>query len=84
MKNLSKIEGNLSFLPKDYNEFKLHYNKQSIEKISIQRAVKTTIEILYDKGLFDSFPNADKVLKNFLFVTRRRVDLEKVNDDVIQ
>ena len=40
------------------------------------------IQILYDKGLFDSFQNADKVL-DFLFVTRHRGDLsEQVNDDL--
>ena len=46
--------------------------------------MKTTLQILYDKGLLDNFPNADKVLKDFLFVTRRRPDLKKVNDDVTQ
>ena len=81
---LSKINGHLSLLEKDYNEFKLEYNKQSVEDILIQRAVKTTIQILYDKGLFDNFQNADKVLQDFLFTTRRRPDLEKVNDDVVQ
>ena len=79
---LLKIDGHLSKLEKDYNEFKLQYNKQSVEDILIQRAVKTTIQILYDKGLFDNFQNAEEVLKNFLFTTRRRPDLEKVNDDV--
>ena len=73
---LSKIDSHLSFLEKDYNEFKLQYNKQSVEGILIQRAVKTTIQILYDKGLFDNFQNADKVLEDFLFTTRRRGDLE--------
>ena len=48
--NLIKINGHLSNLEKDYNEFKLQYNKQSVEEILIQRAVKTTIQILYDKG----------------------------------
>ena len=56
---------------KNYNEFKLQYNQQSVEDILIQRAVKTTIQILYDKGLFDIFQNADKVLEYFLFTTRR-------------
>ena len=79
---LLKINGHLSLLEKDYNEFKLQYNKQSVENILIQRAVKTTIQILYDKGLFDNFANADKVLEDFLFVTRRRPNLEEVNDDV--
>ena len=63
---------------------KLQNNKQSEEEILIQRAVETTIQILYDKGFFDSFSIVNKVSKDFLFVTRRRGDLEKVNDDVIQ
>ena len=50
-----KIDGHISKLEKDYNEFKLQYNKQNIEEILIQRAVKTTIQILSDKGLFDNF-----------------------------
>ena len=37
---LLKINGHLSFLEKDYNEFKLQYNKQSVEDVSIQRPVK--------------------------------------------
>ena len=49
---ISKIGGQISHFEKDYNEFKLQYNKQSVEDILIQRAVKTTIQILYDKGLF--------------------------------
>ena len=79
---LLKIDGHLSKLEKDYNEFKLQYNKQNVEDILIQRAVKTTIQILYDGGLFDNFQNAEEVLKDFLFTTRRRPDLEKVNDDI--
>ena len=77
--NLSKINGHISKLEKDFNEFKLQYNKQNIEDILIQRAVKTTIQILYDKGLFDKFQNADKVLEDFLFTTRRRGDLSEEN-----
>ena len=76
---LLKIDGHLSKLEKGYNEFKLQYNKQSVEEILIQRAVKTTIQILYDKGLFDNYQNADKVLEDFLFVTRRRGDLSEEN-----
>ena len=73
---LLKINAHLSKLEKDFNEFKIQYNKQSVEDILIQRAVKTTIQILYDKGLFDNFQNAEEVLKDFLFTTRRRPDLE--------
>ena len=79
---LLKINGHLSKLEKDFNVFKQEYNKQSVEEILIQRAVKTTIQILYDKGLFDNYANADKVLEDFLFTTRRRADLEKINDDI--
>ena len=76
---LLKIDGHLSKLEKDYNEFILQYNKQNIEDILIQKAVKTTIQILYDRGLFDNFQNADKVLEDFLFTTRRRPDLSEEN-----
>ena len=81
---LLKINGHLSKLEKDYNEFKKQYNKQSVEDILIQRAVKTTIQILYDRGLFDNFQNADKVLEDFLFTTRRRSDLSEQVNDIIQ
>ena len=81
--NILKRNGHLSKLEKYYNEFKLQYNKQSVEEILIQRAVKTTIQILYDKGLYDNFQNADKVLEDFLFVTRRKDDLsEEVIGDI--
>ena len=82
--NLLKIDGHLSKLEKDFNEFKLQYNKQNVEDILIQRAVKTTIQILYDRGLFDNFQNAEEVLKDFLFVTKRRGDLEKINENNTQ
>ena len=72
---LFKTDSYLSKLEKDYNEFKLQHNKQSVEEISIQRAVKTTIQILNDKGLFDNYANADKFLEEFLFTTRPRPDL---------
>ena len=78
---LLKIDGHLSKLEKEFNEFKLQYNKQSVEEILVQRAVKTTIQIFYDRGLFDNFQNAEELLKEFLFTTRRRPDLEKVNDN---
>ena len=80
--NLTKIEGQISHLEKDYKEFKLQYNKQILEEMFIQRAVKTTIQYLYDKGFFDKCSNADKVLENFSFTTRRGPDLVKINDDI--
>ena len=81
-KKLKKIDGHISYNEKDYNEFKLQYNKQNVEDILIQTAVKTTIQILYDKGLFDIYANADKISDNFLFTTRRRGDLEEINGGV--
>ena len=78
-----KLNGLFSLFEKNYNEFSINYNKQSVEEIIIQRAVKTTIQILHDKKLFNGFPNAEKVLKDFLFVTKRRSDLEEVNDDAV-
>ena len=71
-----KTNSHIAYIERDYNEFILQYNKQTVEDILSQRAVKTTIQILYDKGLFDNFQNADKVLEDFLFTTRRRGDLE--------
>ena len=69
-----KTNGHLSNLQKHYNEFKLQNNKQSVEEVLVQRGVKMTIQILYDKGLFDGYANADKNLEEFLFSTRRRGD----------
>ena len=80
-----KINGHLTKLEKEYNEFKLQHNKQNVEDLLIQRAVKTTIQRLYDKGLFDNYANADKVSEDFLFTTRRTGELsEQVNDTDIQ
>ena len=76
-----KTDGHISYIETDYNEFKLQNNKQPVEEILVQRTVKTTIQILYDKGLFDNFQNAEEVLKDFLFTTRRRPDLQEVKDD---
>ena len=50
-----KMNGQLSLLEKDCNEFKLQYNKQSVEEILIQKTVESTIQILYDKSLFENF-----------------------------
>ena len=40
---LLKKDGHLSKLEKDFNGFKLQYDKQNVEEILVQRAVKTTI-----------------------------------------
>ena len=79
---LKKTNGHIAYIEKDYNEFKKQYNEHSVEEILVQRAVKTTIQILYDKGSFDNYANADKVLEDFLFTTRRRSNLDEVNDNI--
>ena len=76
-KKFKKIDGHISYIEKDYNEFKLQYNKQPVEDFLIQRAVKTRKQILYDKGLFDNFQIADKVLEDLLFTKRRKEDLSE-------
>ena len=81
---VKKTNGHIAYIGKNYNEFKTQYNKQSVQEILIQRAVKTTIQILYYKGLFDNFQNADEVLEDFLFTTRRRSDLSEQVSDVLQ
>ena len=43
----------------------------------IQKAVKLTKIVFCDKKLVDGFPNADEVIKDFLYVTRRRSKLEE-------
>ena len=75
---LLNIDGNLSKLEKNYNEFKLQYNKQNVEDILIQRAVKTTIPILYDKCLFGNYANADKVLEDFYIHQGEEVIYQKI------
>ena len=39
---------------------------ESVETVLIQRAVKTTIQTLYDKGLFVTYADDDKVLEDFI------------------
>ena len=63
----------MSYIERDYNELKIQYNKRSVEEVLFQRAKKTTLQKLSDKGLCDNFAYADKVLKYFFFTTRRRM-----------
>ena len=53
-----------------------------MEEILIERAVKTTFQILYHKGLFDNYDNANEVLEYclpFEVNERRRPDLDEKN-----
>ena len=74
---LLKIAGHISLIEREYTEFEILSDKQSVGEVLTQRAVKTTVQIPYDKGLFDSFSNADEVSKDFSFVTRRRGDIKE-------
>ena len=67
------MECQISSFQKNYNEFELHYNKQSVEEIFIQRAIITTRQIMYDKSLFDNHANSDE---DFLF-TKQKPALEE-------
>ena len=59
-------------------------NDKKSEEVLIEKAVKTIIEILFDKGLSDNYDNAGEILKKFLHFDeineRRRPDLVKLND----
>ena len=48
----SKLEGQVSYIEKDYNEFNLFSNKQSVKEVLLQRAVKTFIKLHFDTGHF--------------------------------
>ena len=85
--NLSIIRGHISIKEKNNDEIELHSNKKSEVEFLFEKAVKTTVQKLHDKGLFDSYDNADGVLKDYLLTKvneRRRPDLDPLNDNVIQ
>ena len=49
------------------------------DEVLIEKAVKATIPILYDEGLFVTNENAGEVLKDYLLIEvkeRRRPDLD--------
>ena len=81
---LSKTVGSSSIIGNNYNELKFRNDKQS-EAVLLEIAVKTTIQILYDKGLFDKYDSAYGVIKDYLLTEeinqRRRPHLEDSNDD---
>ena len=57
-----------------YNELKIYerYNKE----VLIEEAVKTTLRIVYDKGLLDDYDNANEAVKEYLLIEinqRRRL-----------
>ena len=61
-----KAKGHISFIEKNYKEFILNRDKRKHfdNEFLIEETVKTTIQRLYDKELFDKYNNADAVLKD--------------------
>ena len=51
----STVEGYISYTEKGFIEFILRNDKQSEKEVSIERAVKKTIPILYHLGIFDQY-----------------------------
>ena len=58
-------------------------NDKRSEEVLIERAVKTTMQILYGHGLFDNYDNTDEVLKDYILIDevneRRTLDLDSLN-----
>ena len=85
---LAEVKGQIPYIEKHFNEFRDH--ERHNEDVSIERGVKTTIQILYDKGFFHKYNNADEKFKGYLLFDevneRHRPDLEVLNydDNVIQ
>ena len=80
---LSKIEDQISSNGKDYNDIKgfERSNKQLAEQFLFETVVKSTRQILFDKGLFNRYDNADEVLKAILLIEfneRRKLDLDPI------
>ena len=58
-----------------------------MEEVLVERALKTTIRILYDKGSSDKYDNTDEVLKDYLLIDgvneRRRREIWQLNEYVL-
>ena len=46
---LSKKEGHISYMEKDGNELKVRNNKEAEEDVLDERAVKTTLQLIYHR-----------------------------------
>ena len=66
-KNFSGVFEHQSCKERTFNHFKKHSNeKQPENEDLIEKAVETTLQLLYDKGLFDNYNNANEILKVYL------------------
>ena len=68
----TEVEGYISLIEKNYNQLKRNHEKGKTTLGSFrdltfltERAVKASMRILYDKGLFGSYDNADETLKDY-------------------
>ena len=52
---ITEINENLLFIEKVFKKFKLYTNKQSVEEILNEGAVRTTIQKLYNGGMVNFF-----------------------------
>ena len=52
--------------------------KQSEEEALIEKAVKSFIQVLYGKRIFDKYDIAVEVLKDYLLIEKPRPNLEEV------
>ena len=70
LSEVSNVEGQISYIEKDYIDFRdlERFN----EGVLIEKAVKTSTQILYDKGLFDNYNNADEALEDYQLIERCR------------
>ena len=82
---IAELKCQIWHIEKIYIEFK--DLEKSNEEVLIERAVKTTIQILYGKRILDNYDNANELLKNCLLIEvnkRRRPDLDPIYDVVFQ
>ena len=70
--SLLKTNGHLSFLEKDYDEFKLQYDKKSVEETLILRAVKKLHKYFMIR---DSLMNMLMLIKFWIFCSLQDVEV---------
>ena len=86
--NISIVKCHISFIEKNLNDFILHGDegRQSDDEFVIEKSVKTTTQILYDKRLLDMYDNAQELLKEYLLIElkeRCRPDVKELKDDIV-
>ena len=78
----AEVKGDISYMENNFNEFK-GYERYK-EEVLVEKAVKTAIQIAFDRGLFDEYDLVNEVLNVSLLIEgneRHRPDLKEPNDD---